>query len=118
MWFVDADLYVQMFLKSRKYMYLSNIKVGSLQGRKDSITASISSSLKDIKGLEISYLLNKKGFNDLWLNNDLSSKILRLIESLLWLLMRLTEKIFALAINRSAVPKSLIFRAIKPMSNK
>lgn len=118
MWFVDVDLYVQMFLKSRKYMYLPNIKVGSLQGRKDSITASISSSLKDIKGREISYLLNTKGFNDMWFNNDLASKIIRSLEFVFWGLMRVSTKIFSLLVNHSSILRSLIFRAIKPINNK
>lgn len=111
-WLVDTDLYVHMFLKSRKYMYLPNIKVGSLQGRKDSITAKISGSLKVIKAREISYLAKTKGFNDMWLNNDLFSKILRSLEFVIWGLMRVTTKIFYLVVNHSAVPKSLIFCAI------
>jgi glycosyltransferase involved in cell wall biosynthesis len=117
-WLVDVDLYARVFLNSRKYMYLSNIKVGSLQGRKDSITARISSSLNDIKGREISYLLNTKGFNDMWLNNDLASKIIRSLEFVFWGLMRAYTKIFSKVVNHSSIPKALIFRAIKPKNNK
>ncbi len=117
-WFIDVDLYVHMFLKSRKYMYLPNIKVGSLQGRKDSITAKISNSLQVIKKREISYLVNSKGFKNVWLNNDLLSKIVRSLEFLLWGLMRVSTTIFSLVIRLSAIPKSLIFRVIKPKNNK
>jgi|LauGreSuBDMM15SN_2_FD.fasta_scaffold03892_3 glycosyltransferase involved in cell wall biosynthesis len=117
-WLVDTDLYVHMFLRSRKYMYHPNIKVGSLQGRKDSITAKISSSLKAIKAREISYLAKTKGFNNMWLNNDLFSKILRSLEFVFWGLMRVFTEIFYLVVNHSALPKSLIDRAIEPINKK
>lgn len=117
-WFVDTDLYVHIFLKSRKYMYLPNIKVGSLQGRTDSITAKISSSIKLIKAREISYLAKTKGFNNMWLNNDLFSKIVKSLEFVLWGLMRVSTKIFYLVVNYSAVPQPLIFCAIKPRNKK
>ena len=117
-WLVDVDLYVRMFLKSRKYMYLPNIKVGSLLGRKDSITAKISSSIKVISAREISYLTKTKGFNNMWLNNDLFSKIVKSLEFVFWGLMRVSSKIFYLVVNHSAVSKSLIFFAIKPRNKK
>jgi glycosyltransferase involved in cell wall biosynthesis len=117
-WFIDTDLYVRMFLKSRKYMYLPNIKVGSLQGRKDSITAKLSSSIKVIKAREISYLAKTRGFKDMWLNNDLFSKIVRSLEFVFWGLMRAFTTIFYLVVNYSAVPKSLIFCVIKPKNIK
>jgi glycosyltransferase involved in cell wall biosynthesis len=117
-WLIDVDLYVQMFLKSRKYMYLPNIKVGSLQGRKDSITAMISNSLKVIKVSEISYLANSKGFKNVWLNNDLFSKIVRFLEFVFWGMMRVSTKIFSLIVCYSAIPKPLIFRVIKQKNNK
>ena len=118
MWLVDVDLYTRMFLKDRAYMYLPQIKVGSLLGRKDSITAKISNDVDEIRRREIFYLTNIMGLKGVWLNSDLLSKNIRLMELVLWGLMRVTVKIFSLITNHYAVSKDLIFRAIKPLDDK
>lgn len=117
-WLVDVDLYVRILLKNRKYMYLPNIKIGSLLGRDDSITAKISNSVSEIKKREISYLTNDFGLKGKWFDTGLFSKVIRLMEFVCWGLMRGVVKIFALIANQSAVSKILIFRAINPFDNK
>lgn len=117
-WLVDVDLYARIFLKNRKYMYLPNIKIGSLLERDDSITAKISSSVTEIKRREISYLVNDFGLKGRWFDNGLFSKIIRFMELACWGLMRLIVKLFALLANKYEVSKILIFRAISPLDNK
>jgi glycosyltransferase involved in cell wall biosynthesis len=117
-WLVDVDLYVRMFLICRKYMYLPNIRVGSTQGRSQSITAKISNSLKEIHQSEISYLANVVKIKSCWLSNDLLSKNVRFIEFIFWGLMRVTSNIFSLAVKSPTVIKDSVLSAIKSINKK
>lgn len=97
-WLVDVDLYYRLF-KKRKNIYVCNsIKIGSVVGRKESITAQIKSKLSYLKVIESEYICGKYPELKMWPMNN-KKNILSLAEDVLWIIMRVSTLFFSTIIH-------------------
>jgi glycosyltransferase involved in cell wall biosynthesis len=68
-WLVDVDVYVRTLELSQSTLLFSNIKIGSIMNRADSITAQLGSFKPRIAKEERTYLGNVRGTKCFWLGS-------------------------------------------------
>lgn len=95
-WLVDVDLYYRLRMSKSKWRICKNIQIGSILGRKDSITCKLGNQIQRIKKIELIYLRQKYPDASTWLKPERYFFIFG-IEALVWLLMRLTTIIYVKA---------------------
>lgn len=84
-WLVDVDLYARLFNFRQHNLKMSDLEMGSIIDRSDSITATIGGRVSSVARAENSYLL-KQGRNVFWGNNKLSlfQGSIFIFESFIW----------------------------------
>jgi len=92
-WLVDVDAYVRLRRKTNRWRVSKELKIGSVIGREDSITASIREDVSLIETQERSYLLEKYPDASVWLAPK-SHWILNALESLAWVSMRVITRLY------------------------
>ena len=110
-WLIDVDLYVRLLKVARRLRMCPELKIGSVLGRSDSITASFRSSISQIDCEERAYLRGLHQTAGLWLGqlpNEIKFDVLiRAFETASWALLRLLTRITAHCCI-SPVPHSLV----------
>lgn len=90
-WLVDVDVYVRSLRLAKRLLLCPNIKIGSLLGRTDSITARLKSSIPRVAEEERAYLRERYG-NSFWFGpcpQELGVQgVLRLCDTVCWWAMR------------------------------
>lgn len=98
-WLVDVDVYVRLLRVAKHLRLCPNIRIGSMLGRSDSITARLGSSIPRMAQEERAYLLDKRSTSSLWLgpypNESVFHRLLRTFETLCWLSMRVMTRVAA-----------------------
>lgn len=92
MWLVDVDLYRRLFRMSRHVLICRSIEIGSLLGRPGSITAGLKGSIRKVEREERAYLLNSRSPGSFWLGSSPIHQLLRGIETICWLGMRVLTR--------------------------
>lgn len=92
-WLVDVDAYYRLRLATERWCVSEELKIGSILGRNDSITASIKDDLKDLDARERAYLRQKHLAVKVWLAPK-SHWILNALESLAWISMRVITRLY------------------------
>ena len=67
-WYIDVDLYVRLFKVAKKIRLCPEVKIGSIMGRAESITAGLQSSMPQIVREERTYLRDVHQATCLWLS--------------------------------------------------
>lgn len=100
-WLVDVDVYVQLFEKTKNVLVCPNLKIGSILGRADSITAFLGSSTVKIKQQELIYMRNKYFSGSIWLGSfnqeTFINKLLSSFETICWYNLRAFTRLFSIA---------------------
>lgn len=91
-WLVDVDLYRRLFRASRRVLLCRSIEIGSLLGRPGSITAGLKGSIRKVEREERAYLLSSRSPGSFWLGSSLIHQLLRGIETICWLGMRVLTR--------------------------
>ena len=95
-WLVDVDVYFQLRIATARWIFCNDLKICSMLGRKDSITASIKNGLCELDKRERKYLKLKYPNVHIWLSPD-KYWIFGRLESIAWLGMRgITRLYYAL----------------------
>ncbi len=92
-WLVDVDAYFRLRQATKKWYICRTLKVGSTLGRKDSITAGLSETLKVVDAQERIYLYHKHPKVRVWLDTK-SYRFLMAIEVIVWSSMRLITRLY------------------------
>jgi glycosyltransferase involved in cell wall biosynthesis len=92
-WLVDVDAYYRLRLATGRWCVSEELKIGSILGRNDSITASIKDDLKDLDAQERAYLTQKHLGVKVWLDPN-SHLILNAIEWMVWVSMRVVTRLY------------------------
>ena len=114
-WYIDVDLYVRLFKVAKKIRLCPEVKIGSIMGRAESITAGLQSSMPQIVREERTYLRDVHQATCLWLEPlqyrlRLRSMIL-IFETICWNSFRGIGRIIA-AFCFGPVPRSIARQAI------
>lgn len=91
-WLVDVDLYRRLFRTSRHVLLCRSIEIGSLLGRPGSITAGLKGSIRKVEREERAYLLNSRSPGCFWLGSSPIHELLRGIETICWMGMRVLTR--------------------------
>lgn len=120
-WLVDVDVYVRLLQVTRNVCHCPHIKIGSMLGRSDSITARLRSSIPKIAREERAYLLNSCSTSSIWLGpypaEPIYYSLLRAIENVCWLAMRVltrtVDRLLAGSLSRAEAQSALNVRQNK-----
>jgi hypothetical protein len=114
-WLVDVDVYVRLLWVAKHLRFCPNIQIGSMQGRSDTITARLGSSIPRMAKEERTYLREQYPHNTLWLGpypqEHLVYGLLRAFETLCWWSIRALTRL-AVCIYLCPVPRSKVQRAV------
>lgn len=91
-WLVDVDLYRRLFSTSRHVLLCRSIEIGSLLGRPGSITAGLRGSIRKVEREERAYLLSSRSPGSFWLGSSPIHQLLRGVETICWLGMRVLTR--------------------------
>lgn len=101
-WLIDVDLYYRIFSTAKVIKTCSNLSIGSLLGRPDSITANLKSSLKVIALHEITYLHLKHPAVQFWIvgkskniSDLIITKTFYILEKFFWFFLRFSTRILS-----------------------
>jgi glycosyltransferase involved in cell wall biosynthesis len=114
-WFIDVDAYFCLRQSTSRWKNSKCLQIGSLLGRIDSITATITYRLREIESEEIIYLSKKHSNVTMW-RRTLFSRLHHLIESVSWYTMRIFTRLYGVGLNLlgySPVSKSLLKKMLK-----
>lgn len=114
-WLVDVDVYVRLLRVAKHFRLCTNIRIGSVLGRSDSITARLGSSIPKINQEERAYLQGKRSVSSFWLgpypNEPVVHGLLRAFETVCWRAMRgltrVVGQLYPCPIPRSEAKKAL-----------
>lgn len=110
-WLIDVDLYVRLLKVAKRLRMCSELKIGSVLERPDSITASLGSSISRLSREERVYLSEVHHADCLWLgkvpNATKCVELIRALETVCWILFRVLTRILAYC-SISPVPRSVI----------
>lgn len=117
-WLIDVDLYVRLLKMPVHVWFCPAIKIGSMLGGADSITAGLGPSIPQLAAEERIYLMELRQSSSIWLgpsaNEKVSRSILRFGEAVCWKLMRGFGRIRA-AFCFGPVPRQVAQQAIKSL---
>lgn len=82
-WLIDVEFYIQLFRRVNHWKFEHNIRVGSVQRTKGTITAELSDCLERIVNAERKILAERYPEANFWLGESLASRFLW-IETLAW----------------------------------
>jgi glycosyltransferase involved in cell wall biosynthesis len=116
-WFIDVDVYVQLFEVAKGLRLCPKIQIGSILGRVDSITAGLGAGIPQIAREDRTHLRNiHHTTTSLWLgpsrNGTILHFLLRVCEAVCWNLMRGLTRI-ASVFFVGPVPRSVVKKAIE-----
>lgn len=98
-WLVDVDVYVQVLRRARNILVCSNLGIGSVLNRADSITARLGASIPRILDEERAYLRDSHNVASCWLgaypSESVIYKLLRALEAVSWLGLRIWGRVCA-----------------------
>ena len=118
-WLIDVDLYVRLLKVAKRFRMCPELKIGSVLGRSDSITASLGSSISQIEREERAYLRGRHHSASLWLGPVPDAPkfdvLIRAFEMVCWTLFRVLTRIMAQCCI-SPVPHSLVLHALHAQS--
>jgi glycosyltransferase involved in cell wall biosynthesis len=108
-WLVDVDVYYQLFAAPVSIAFDHLLRVGSLSGRAESITASLRPALRDLRKRELAYLAQKHGLDIArsGLERRRGRLLAQLGEDIAWKAFRILSR-GASAMLPSPVPPSLV----------
>jgi len=86
-WFVDVDLYFQLFTKKYRWIISNNLQIASMTRESGSITNSLSDNLSSVIVSEYEYLREKYPNATFWLSPE-SNLFVSYFEKLAWVLLR------------------------------
>lgn len=92
-WLVDVDAYFRLRKTTARWCFCKHLKIGSMLGRKDSITASIKDKLRDLDRQERIYLNQKHPEARVWLASR-SHWIPNALENIAWVSMRVFTRLY------------------------
>lgn len=92
-WLVDVDAYFRLRQATALWCVCLDLKIGSMLGRKDSISASIKHNLKHIDAQERVYLIQKHPLARVWLSPQ-DYRIQNALEWTAWMTMRFVTRLW------------------------
>lgn len=108
-WLVDVDVYVRLLKATRRVKICPHIRIGSMLGRSDSLTAVLRASISRLDILEKKYLFALNPDMKFWLgsmeNSPVYYGVLRICEAAAWCLFRLVTR-FVMPLGSNAVPRA------------
>ena len=114
-WLVDVEAYVRLFRYAKRVAVYSQIRIGSVCGRADSISARLSNALPVIEKSERRYLRSRFPVADMWLrpptDDSVSSRLLKACEDGFWTLICTWVDIVRCVIPYS-VPRPVVRKAM------
>lgn len=93
LWLVDVELYVRLRTITNRWRICPELQVGSLLGRSDSITASISSNIDRLHIQELAYLDSKYPSAAMWVRSG-TGNYFRALEATVWFAFRVVTRGF------------------------
>jgi glycosyltransferase involved in cell wall biosynthesis len=108
-WLVDVDVYFQLRIATARWIFCNNLKICSMLGRKDSITASIKKDLWELNKRERKYLKLKYPNVHLWLFPD-KYWIFGKLESIVWMGMRGLTRLYYALFNFSRIGSQVDYK--------
>lgn len=118
-WLVDVDMYVRLLRVAEHVRLCPEVKIGSMLGRCDSITAHLGSSIPKMEQEERAYLHQLHPTAGLWLGpvpgESVMYGVLRTAEAMCWSSMRGMTRIAAL-LCPDPVPRSVVQQALQVRS--
>lgn len=115
-WLIDVDVYFQLTQVAHCWLTCDDLKIGSLTGRGDSLTASLGEGVSSILCREQRYLFDKHPAAGLWLRPS-HNKVSYFVESIFWIGMRfftrLTNHLFPPTRRGGIISKTELQKVLK-----
>jgi glycosyltransferase involved in cell wall biosynthesis len=92
-WLVDVEAYFRLREVTARWRFCRNLRIGSVLGRKDSITSSIKNDLGLLDASERAYLCNKYPIAEVWLDPGIHWAA-NTLEAIAWGAMRVVTRVW------------------------
>lgn len=92
-WLVDVEAYFRLRKLTARWRFCGNLRIGSVQGRKDSITSSIKDELELLDTSERAYLFHSYPVAEVWLAPRCHRSV-NILEGFAWGAMRVVTRVW------------------------